>query len=156
MIDVYAEFAALVRALDDASIEYALCGALALAIHGAPRATKDIDIIARRDDHARIREVATACGFVFEALPMEFASSGIEVQRFTKLVEGRPLMFDVLWLNQKLQPIWDDRQRVPWSDGTLSVVSRDGLITLKLTAGRAQDLVDIQSLTAVEGTRDKK
>jgi hypothetical protein len=156
MIDVYAEFVALVRALDEAAVEYAICGALALAIHGAPRATKDIDLIARREDQVRIREVATRCGFVFKALPMEFAGSGIEVQRFTKLVDGRPLMLDVLWLNAKLQPIWDDRQQVPWSDRTISVVSRDGLITLKLTAGRAQDLVDIQSLTAAEGTRDKK
>ncbi len=36
--------------------------------------------------------------------------------------------------------------------GTLSVVSRDGLITLELTAGRAQDLVDIQNLGAATGT----
>jgi hypothetical protein len=86
---------------------------------------------------------------------MEFTGSGITVQRFTKLVEGRPLMLDVLWLTAKLQPVWDDRQRVAWNEGTLSVVSRDGLITLKLTAGRAQDLVDIQSLAAAEGNRDK-
>lgn len=154
MIDVYAEFVALVRALDEAGIEYAICGALALAVHGVPRATKDIDLIARKEDAERIRAVAQKTGFVFEALPMQFSGSGIEVQRFTKLVEGRPLMLDVLWLNPKLQPIWDDRQRLPWAEGTLSVVSRDGLITLKLTAGRAQDLVDIQNLTAAEGNRE--
>ncbi|MBA3453785.1 MAG: hypothetical protein H0T42_11890 [Deltaproteobacteria bacterium] len=156
MIDVYAELVAILRALDEASIEYALCGALALAVHGAPRATRDIDVIARKEDAARIREVARQTGFVFEALPMEFSGSGIEVQRFSKLIEGRPLMLDVLWLNPKLQTIWDDRQRLPWNEGMLSVVSRDGLITLKLTAGRAQDLVDIQSLTAAETHRDKK
>ena len=156
MIDVYGEFAALVRALDEANIEYALCGALALAVYGAPRATKDIDLIAQKSDADRIRDVAKRAGFVFEALPMEFAGSGIEVQRYTKLVEGRPLMLDVLWLNPKLQAIWDDRQRLAWSGGTLCVVSRDGLITLKLTAGRAQDLVDIQSLTAVETNREKQ
>ncbi len=156
MVDVYAEFVTLVRALDDAHVEYALCGALALAVYGAPRATKDIDLLARKDDADRIRDVAKRTGFVFEALPMEFAGSGIEVLRFTKLVDGRPLMLDVLWVNSKLQAVWDDRQRVPWNEGELSVVSRDGLITLKLTAGRAQDLVDIQSLTAAETGREKK
>ena len=155
MIDVYAEFVAVVRALDEANIDYAVCGALALAVHGAPRATKDIDLIARKEDAAQIRQVATRLGFVFEALPMTFSASGIAVQRFTKLVEGRPLMLDVLWLNPTLQAIWDDRERLPWSEGMLSVVSRDGLITLKLTAGRAQDLVDIQSLTAAETNREK-
>ncbi len=156
MVDVYAEFVTLVRALDDAHVEYALCGALALAVYGAPRATKDIDLLARKDDADRIRDVAKRTGFVFEALPMEFAGSGIEVLRFTKLVDGRPLMLDILWVNSKLQAVWDDRQRVPWNEGELSVVSRDGLITLKLTAGRAQDLVDIQSLTAAETGREKK
>lgn len=156
MVDVYAEFVTLVRALDEARVEYALCGALALAVYGAPRATKDIDLLARKDDADRIRDVAKRTGFVFEALPMEFAGSGIEVLRFTKLVDGRPLMLDVLWVNSKLQAVWDDRQRVPWNEGELSVVSRDGLITLKLTAGRAQDLVDIQSLTAAETGREKK
>lgn len=84
---------------DDAGIEYALCGALALAAHGAPRPTNDIDVIARKEDASRIRDVARRTGFVFEALPMEFAGSGIEVQRFSKLIDGRPLMLDVLKLN---------------------------------------------------------
>ena len=155
MIDVYAELVAILSALDAAGIDYALCGALALAVHGVPRATKDIDLIARKDEAERIRAAARGCGFTFEALPMEFAGSGIEVQRFAKLVEGRPLMLDVLWVNPKLEPIWNDRQRVPWREGMLSVVSRDGLITLKLTAGRAQDLADIQALTAAEGNRER-
>ncbi len=155
MADVYAELVAVLRALDEANLEYALCGALALAVHGAPRATKDIDLIAKPGDIAAIRSVAKSCGFVFEALPMQFSGSGIEVLRFTKLIDGRPLMLDVLWVNAKLQAIWDDRIQLPWNDRMLSVVSRDGLITLKLTAGRAQDLVDIQSLTAAEGNRDK-
>lgn len=154
MVDVYAELVAILRAFEDAGVEYALCGALALAVHGAPRATKDIDVIARKEDLERIRALARAAGFVFEALPMTFASSGVEIQRFSKLVDGRPLMLDVLWLIPVLEGVWRDRQRVPWHDGSLTVVSRDGLITLKLTAGRAQDLVDIQRLTAAEGTRE--
>jgi hypothetical protein len=153
--DLYGELVALLSALDAAKVEYALCGALALAVHGAPRATKDIDLIARKDDHDRIREIARGLGYVFEALPMELSASGIEVQRYSKLVDGRPLMLDLLWLNAKLETVWNDRVRLAWREGTLSVVSRDGLITLKLTAGRPQDLVDIQSLTAAEGNRDK-
>ena len=155
VVDVYGELVALLSAFDAAKIEYALCGALALAVHGAPRATKDIDLIARKEDLESIRELARNLGYVFEALPMEFSGSGIEVQRFSKLVDGRPLMLDLLWLNPKLERIWNDRVSMAWGERTLTVVSRDGLITLKLTAGRPQDLVDIQSLTAAEGTRGK-
>jgi hypothetical protein len=156
VVDVYAELVGIIRAFESANVEYALCGALALAVHGVPRATKDIDLIARKEDETRIRDIAREQGFIFEALPMEFAGSGIEVQRFTKLVDGRPLMLDVLWLNAKLQAVWADRQRLQWDEGMLSVVSPEGLITLKLTAGRPQDLVDIQNLTAAEGNRGKK
>lgn len=155
MADLYDELVALLSALDAANVEYALCGALALAVHGAPRATRDIDLIARKEDHDRIRELARGLGYVFEALPMQFSGSGIEVQRYSKLVDGRPLMLDLLWLDAKLETVWNDRVRLAWREGTLSVVSREGLITLKLTAGRPQDLVDIQSLTAAEGNRDK-
>ena len=35
----------LVRALDSANIPYALCGGLAMAVHGWPRATLDIDLL---------------------------------------------------------------------------------------------------------------
>lgn len=65
------------------------------------------------------------------------------------------LMLDVLWLIPKVETVWNDRVRLPWQDRTISVVSRDGLITLKLTAGRPQDLVDLQSLAAAEGNREK-
>jgi len=156
VVDVHDELVALLSAFDRSNVEYALCGALALAVHGAPRATKDIDLIARKEDLETIRELVRTLGYVFEALPMEFSGSGIEVQRFSKLVDGRPLMLDLLWLNPKLDRIWNDRISMTWEDRTLTVVSRDGLITLKLTAGRPQDLVDIQSLTAAEGDREKR
>jgi hypothetical protein len=43
--DLYRELTALIAALERAHLPYAVCGALAVAIHGAPRATKDIDIL---------------------------------------------------------------------------------------------------------------
>ena len=154
MIDLYRELALVAAELTAENVEYALCGALALAVHGVPRATKDLDILARKDDEPRVRTAVRRAGYVFEALPMEF-SSGIEVQRFSKLVDGRPLMLDVLWAEGSLGPIWGRRQRVSWNQGEIVVVSCDDLITLKLTAGRPQDLVDLARLNELEGRRGK-
>ena len=153
-VDLYAELVAVTRELDADEVPYALCGALALAVHGAPRATKDLDFIARIEDRDRVRTALRRAGYVYEALPMEF-SSGIEVQRFSKLVDSEPLMVDILWATGSLEPIWARRERVTWQQGELSVVSRADLITLKLTAGRPQDLADIQTLAKLEGRRDK-
>jgi hypothetical protein len=45
MLDLYDEFASLIGALEAAGADYAVCGGLAMAIHGFPRAT----IVAPRD-----------------------------------------------------------------------------------------------------------
>lgn len=149
-VDLYAELDTLVRALDAAGIDYALCGGLALAVHGLPRATRDIDLLARRADLDRIREVVRACGFMIEALPMTFSSSGLTIQRYGKIGTGEPLMVDILIVDDALESVWATRTRVPYEDGSISVVSRQGLVSLKLAAGRPQDLVDIQRLTEID------
>lgn len=149
MIDLYQELALLLDELRGADVEYALCGALALAVHGVPRATKDLDLIVRREDEEKLRTAVRRAGYAFEALPMTFAS-GVELQRFTKLVAGQPLMLDVLWATGPVAAIWTDRQRTDWRGTELWVVSRRALITLKLTAGRPQDLADVQALAALE------
>jgi hypothetical protein len=147
-VDFYQELRSLVQALDSRGIEYALCGGVALAIHGVPRATQDIDLLVRPQDLPALAEAARTCGFVFEAVPMDFAS-GLRLQRFTKLVEGQPFMLDALLAEGPLEPIWAGRDSVALEDGALKVVSREGLIALKLAAGRPQDLVDIQRLREV-------
>ena len=47
MLDLYEEFLGLVEGLDQRSIDYALCGGLAVAVHGSPRSTIDIDLLVR-------------------------------------------------------------------------------------------------------------
>jgi hypothetical protein len=154
-VDLFAEVVALTAALDAAAIDYAICGGVALAIHGAPRATKDIDLLAREADLARLREVVRTRGFTLEALPMTFSSSGISIRRFTKIEpDGRSLMVDVLLAEGALESVWQTRSRVAFEGtgapaSTLWVVSKAGLVTLKLAAGRPQDIVDIQRLQEV-------
>ncbi len=144
-MDFFQELKTLVAALEAAAIDYALCGGVALAVHGAPRATQDIDLLLRPEDIDRLREVARGCGFLLEAFPMDF-SSGLTIQRFTKLIDGQPLMLDVLFVGGPLETVWAARQRADIDGGVLRVVSRDGLIALKLAAARPQDLVDVQRL----------
>jgi len=39
MLDLYEELKAIISALEENGIDYALCGGLAMAVYGAPRAT---------------------------------------------------------------------------------------------------------------------
>jgi hypothetical protein len=147
-MDFFQELKDLTSALDAGAVDYALCGGVALAIHGVPRATQDIDILVRPEDLARLRETARGCGFMLESVPMDL-SSGITIQRFTKLVDGQPLMLDALVVRGPLDRAWEGRQSAEIEGGCVRVVSRESLIALKLAAGRAQDLVDVQRLEEV-------
>lgn len=149
-MNLYEELRALALAFDAAGVEFALCGGLALAVHGHPRATKDIDLVVPREQVPLAKGVARACGFVLSALPMKFSSSGIEIERVSKIVGTDVLMLDLLIANDVLAPVWQSRLRMPWGAGELPVVSREGLISMKLAAGRPQDLADLAKLQESE------
>ena len=146
MVGLYEELEALAAALDAARVDYALCGALALAVHGHPRATRDIDVVIRPEDLPNARTVARSCGFTLDALPMSFAATGVTLERVSKVVGHDVLMLDLLLVNDTLRPVWESRHRVPFGAGTLPVVSRAALISMKLAAGRPQDLADLARL----------
>jgi hypothetical protein len=144
-IDLFEETMALLSELERQGVPYAVAGALALAIHGVPRATTDIDLLVRRDDVEATLEVASARGFGVRALPMRFAD-GLEVRRSSKIDGAGMLTLDLLLVNENLEPVWASRERVATERGSVWVVSRQGLIEMKAWAGREQDLADIRRL----------
>lgn len=93
--------------------------------------------------------MARECGFVFESEPMEFNQSSVTIVRSTKLVGVMPLMLDVLLAKGPTKRVWEGRQEILFEGTRVKVVTREGLITLKLAAARPQDMVDIQRLTEV-------
>ena len=61
---------------------------------------------------------------------------------FRKLIAA----LDLLLVTPEIQNIWNSRVQADWEGGTLSVVSRDGLIGLKKLRGSARDNADIAAL----------
>jgi hypothetical protein len=88
-MDLFLELGRLPPRREQRGVDFALCGAVALAIHGVPRATQDIDLLVRPAALPHLREAARSCGFIPESVPMDFAS-GITVQRLTKLIDEQP------------------------------------------------------------------
>jgi hypothetical protein len=153
--DLIAELEQLVDALEREHVEYAVCGGVALAIHGHPRATKDIDLLVRPETAPRAREIARALGFDVPARKMTFglaAGTPRTIERISKLDEkdGAMLPLDLIHAEAELVAVWTSRIRVPWREREMSVVSRDGLVTMKQIAGRPQDLVDLSRLEGIE------
>ena len=139
----------IVRALRKAGIEHAICGGVAVMIHGATRTTKDIDLLVHPADVPRIIEVVRPLGYVFAALPMTFdAGTPRErhVQRVSKLDDGQHMILDLLAADAAFEGLLDERLEVELPEGPLAVVTRDALLKMKRLAGRAQDLADIEAL----------
>jgi hypothetical protein len=152
--DLFEEFRAVAAALSRAAVPFAVCGGLAVSIHGRPRATVDIDLLAPRDAITALAAALAPLGFARrEREPARLAGGQVVMHRFTKVVPGDPevLCLDVIEVQAGVTArVWESRETVEWEGGILSVVSRQGLIAMKRLRGAPQDLADIQALE--EGT----
>src|SRR4029077_10211652 len=84
MLDLLDELRNVIARIDDAGVPYALCGGLAMAVHGYPRATVDIDLLVLVDDLARVDAAVRPLGFVVPAEPMTFKGGAVEIRRVSK------------------------------------------------------------------------
>lgn len=138
------ELRELVTHFNRNKIDYALCGGMAVAIHGYPRFTQDIDLLVPKESLERAREVAATLGFLDEADRISFTDS--EVYRLIKVDGSSYRVLDLL-VPRSLENIsWNDRQWFDWNGLTICVVSLKGLIEMKRAAGRDIDLIDIKQL----------
>jgi hypothetical protein len=130
-------------------VDHALVGAVALAVHGVPRATADIDFLVEASQVSLALDAARQRGFRFTAAPMRFAD-GLEIRRASKIDGEDTLTLDFLLVQPELEAVWASRRRQPLRGGEISVVSRQGLIEMKIRSGRDQDLADVRRLEELD------
>ncbi len=147
MIDLAEEFEAVISALAEHRIDYAVCGGVAMAIHGLPRATVDIDLLIEPDDEERVYVAVEPLGFRIRATPMHFDQGKMEIRRVTKIDPvGDTLMLDLLLVTPAFENVWRDREQIESEFGFIWVVSRKGLIELKSGRMSGTDQDDIKRL----------
>ncbi len=142
------ELSELIAGLEANKIEYAVCGGLALAIHGFTRATLDIDILIQPDSLEKAYEVARENEFDIRGMmDISFKERAVEIRRVSKVdSNGEVLSLDLLLVTPHVEDVWEDKEEIDFLGNKLSVVSREGLIKMKKLAGRPQDLADIARL----------
>ena len=148
MLDIYQEFSELVKEFEENSIDYALCGGLAVSVHGFLRATVDIDFVVLIESVNEIRSVVKKLGYLLEAEPMNSSNGKVRIHRFTKIDKesGDYIPLDLLILSNDLMHIWEKRERLPFENGFVKVLNKEALIELKLLRNSFQDKQDIQQL----------
>jgi len=148
-MNLFDELMSLIRTLESEAIPYALCGGLAVATHGAPRATKDIDLLVPPDEVDRLLQVVSGLGYRFPANPMRFRD-GMEMRRTRKIEGGKLMTLDLILVDTQREAAWRSRERRTLGDAHLWVIGRDALIAMKSDAGRPIDVADIERLTEVD------
>lgn len=127
-------------------VEFLLVGGYALAFHGAPRFTEDIDflLLMSSENAERMERVLERFGFAGLGLR---ASDFLEPEQVIQL--GRPPnridlltgLSGVTW-----EEAWSSRQPIELDGLHLGVIGREALIRNKKATGRTQDLADAERL----------
>ena len=133
---------------------YGLIGGLAVAVWGIPRATQDIDFAIALGG-APPQELSQYLGGQFTPGTPEDPLRGVIRLHLGMDDEKIPLQlvfFPSIW-----SPIiFPSVQRVVIGDCTVSVVSWESLVLLKLYAGGPQDFLDAQTIMATRSPAEKE
>ena len=147
MATLLQELAEIVSTLNTNGVEYAVCGGLALTIHGFPRATFDIDVLIKSDSLEIAYKLAAEKGYDIKGLDMSFKERAVEIRRVSKIDDdGEVLSLDLLLVTPQVEDVWETREKLIWENRDLWIVSQEGLIKMKQLAGRAKDLIDIDRI----------
>jgi len=146
-MDLKKELLALVNAFGRAGVPYALCGGMAVVLHGCPRLTRDVDLLIRSRDLDAARAALASAGFTGGLIPFDAGlSHERNVFRVSKATADDLLTVDLLLLPDFLAEVWKSRETHELEGVLVTVVSVDGLIAMKKIAGRHQDLSDVEQL----------
>ncbi len=138
----------MLKAFIDHSVEFLLVGAYAVAVHGYPRATGDIDLYVRPtpDNASKVVEALRAFG-----APL----SGISEKDFVELnvvyqVGRAPGRVDILTSIDGVtwEEAWEDRISQKVSGLDVPVIGVEALCRNKKATGRPKDMADLAWLEA--------
>jgi len=140
------DFKDMLRALSAAKVDFLLVGAYAVAAHGHPRATGDLDLWVRPDAETapKVYGVLAEFGAPLDDLTIEdLARPGIVFQ-----IGVEPSRIDILTAisGVEFQHAWKNRMSVEIDSMQLCVIGRADLIVNKRACGRPKDIADAEAL----------
>lgn len=142
------DFLDLVDCLNTLGVEYVVVGAFALAQHGLPRATGDVDFLVRpsRENANRLMQALERFGAPLRSAgvttddferPGMVYQLGVVPRRIDLLTEATGITFDEAWISRIVRNV-DGRE--------IAFVGLGPLLKNKRATGRPKDLVDAEAL----------
>jgi hypothetical protein len=135
-----------IELLNEEGVEYVIVGGLALAAHGCPRSTGDLDVFVRisNDNASSLINVLNRFGV---------ASLGLDtsdLKRTDQVIQlgYRPVRIDIMTAIEgvSFEDAWNSRVEMKWESLPVHVISKQHLILNKRSVGRSRDLADAEEL----------
>ena len=145
-MEVQEDFREFLALLNVHEVEFMIVGGYALAFHGAPRFTGDIDIFVKPDQQNAKQIIKALVEFGFSSLDLtidDFKSPDKVIQ-----LGLPPVRIDIITSISGVS--WEDADatKVPglYGDISISFIGKKQFITNKRAIGRKKDLADIEAL----------
>jgi hypothetical protein len=140
------DFVDLLRAFSEGEVRCLVVGAYALAHHGRPRATGDLDVWVDPTAQNALRVIRALEAFgapLHEVVQDDFARPGVVFQMGVP-----PGRIDILTelTGIRFEDAWATRERGAFGDLAVDFIGRDAFIRNKRATGRAKDLGDVEGL----------
>lgn len=144
------DFAEMLAALSAAGAEFLIVGAHALAAHGKPRATGDLDIWVRpsTENASRVFKALREFGAPLD----ELSESDLSAPDLVFQMGLPPVRIDILTTisGVTFDDAWHGRLNMRIEGQNVPVLGLKELISNKRAAGRAKDLADLEALEALD------
>jgi hypothetical protein len=140
------DFKEFIQLLNDNQVKYLIVGGYAVAVHGHPRYTKDIDVWIEISEENSLKLLTALTQFGFGSLgltPEDFQAQNQIIQlgyppnRIDLITSPDGVDFQTCY-NSKMEFLIDDMM--------IDFIDLDNLKKNKLASGRLQDLADLENL----------
>jgi len=140
------DFEDFLRLLEAHRVDYMIVGGYAVAYHGYPRFTKDIDIFFSdaAENLLRVQEVLVAFGFQIATVPLEALAKPDAVVA----IGVEPVRIDLL---NRIDGVTYEEARAStvrgrYGDVEVTFIGKEDLLRNKRATGRHRDLGDVEEL----------
>lgn len=132
--------------LNEHKVEYVIVGGYALAFHGAPRYTGDMDILVKPDRQNARRILAALEDFGFGGLDLsieDFEKPDVIVQ-----LGVVPVRVDIITslTGVTWEQVYSNKVKGNYGDVPAAYIGRAQFVTNKRAVGRKRDLADLEAL----------
>jgi hypothetical protein len=154
-MDLYDEFFSMISMFNRLGMRYAIVGGIALAFHGRPRFTRDIDVLVNEDDMNLLKAGLGSLGYEETADPWMLPNTTLTLRRFLKVQGQDELMIDLLLASEDEDlRVIQDAVLTESVVGRVPVAGRRDIIRMKKSRNSDQDRVDISELEGNDKDRE--